>query len=586
MLARQTYAVIAFAVVFIVLVVLLFVFRRQIAGAVPNSTSQQALAAGYGYYDEPVSSDCLTMTLPSRCSDTGIITQVQRCVSNPSTGRGCLDNKGNQTFATIITRKSCLPLCRSSGWVNQVTGQCRIPVEMPRLGRRVKRQRGTPLKLASNSSIEPVCYPRDVVGVQTVSKTCAPIDATGPNTCTYEYPYTITPETPPIPPECKLGPNNQVTCSVGYTYTVEEPCIPNLDEDKVCGVWRLQEGETCTYSGSPIKTNDCRNPKGGKYTSDTDILDVGWTTLPMTCVRDTDYSQPAKACLPITDCVQPNDAFTTLLGARPPVICGAQPTCARFCFYLPEDTKNAWNPGIKRLIGTFQQMVSGDYGLGLNNVPCPAPDGKYLAPDIIPTTAPLSDCFGDPKWPLETTNCMWFNINQPTRYGVPISCTGGDVLQYSGLYMTFKPTRPMTSPQVLYCNILVVLGKNYVGWLDKGSSTIVWRQAALEGLFTSQLLTEFMVTLSGDTYTIRFADGTPITVDIAAPPSLVNSPALTLENVSFTLPITDINILHVILNRRQTRWDPTSCNIMYSYPPPPGYPSPDVTSLPLAGPTP
>ncbi|CAH6418787.1 Hypothetical protein POVN_LOCUS509 [uncultured virus] len=354
----------------------------------------------------------------------------------------------------------------------------------------------------------------------------------------------------------------------------------------------------CTYADSIVQSGLCRGPVGVPYVGDTKIFDLGWTGLEMKCVRVDDASQEAKYCAPYAGCVSPGDAYTRLFEGNgdPVVVCAERPSCARFCAFAPGEVQGAWVPGIKQLIGNFQLMVSpvGDhnFAFGLNNVPCPQPpSGRYIVPDFPRSTAPLSDCLGDPLYPLSDTPALWFDATdiatRPQRYGLPsLGCSEGAVVQMTGLYMTFKPTRPMQTPNVLWCNILVVLGKNYIGWLTRVGGTVTWVQSDLSGTYNKvgdvEPTSEFRVELKADnSYNIQFDTGTEIVVPTTESTSTGDIRSLNLSKVYFTQRVDNFNELHIILNRRQTRWNPQSCNAMYLYPPPTGYPFPDASADPL-----
>src|SRR5260221_6472769 len=92
-------------------IVLLFLFRQEIFGFGPMS-KDEALSRGYGYYDESITTSCMNSS--GKCSELGVQTTVTNCIPNPTTGRGCIDSNGSQTYKSIITHSNCVPQCRAS----------------------------------------------------------------------------------------------------------------------------------------------------------------------------------------------------------------------------------------------------------------------------------------------------------------------------------------------------------------------------------------------------------------------------------------------------------------------------------------
>jgi hypothetical protein len=72
----------------------------------------------FGTYSPGLISSC-----PVACGQTGTTTQIQVCVPNPTTGKGCLVD-GVQTFHPITTQISCNNPCPSSVWETISTTPC------------------------------------------------------------------------------------------------------------------------------------------------------------------------------------------------------------------------------------------------------------------------------------------------------------------------------------------------------------------------------------------------------------------------------------------------------------------------------
>lgn len=564
---RQNVVVIVLLIVLLVVLVLLFIFRRRLIGISPNMTRDQALAAGYGYYEEPVIGDCITPVTPSTCSQTGTQTATSVCIVNPTTGRGCIDSSGAQTFATRSTQRSCVPLCRSSGWIDEITTGCMLPT--------------------GSDGKELPCYQRNTAGTRTIRRTCQAIDATGPNTCTYTVPLG---NTGVIPPQCRLDAiGTTVTCQVGYVLTQQQSCVPNV-EGKVCGVWRVSAEEPCLGSTSISQAGVCLDANANPYTQDTQIMSIGWTAIPMKCVQDDDFTKPGVYCPQPSDCVMPGSAYGRMAtaGGNPVTICGPTPGCGRLCTFYPPVVSGNWVPSIKQLILNFQILTTTDgfsqYALGLNNVPCPSENGRFLAPDVVQTTVPLSDCLGDPNRPLRPTFPLWLNLTsmsqQLTRYNLDPSCTFDKIEVGSSLYVTFRPTRPAQIGTQLNCNIFCILGKNYVGWLRRlGGSEAIWDQTTFGTIPTGSEYEFIVLGQSGQygpfTYQIYNTDMSSVVITTS------DRKTINMERIQIAKQVSNLETLQAILNARQTRWDPTNCNVMYTYPPPPGYMKPDNSVNPL-----
>jgi hypothetical protein len=72
----------------------------------------ESLQEGFGYYGEEESQGCFSSD--GKCTTQGYETFVQYCKPHPTTGKGCIDENGNQTYATIIKKKPCKVQCTTS----------------------------------------------------------------------------------------------------------------------------------------------------------------------------------------------------------------------------------------------------------------------------------------------------------------------------------------------------------------------------------------------------------------------------------------------------------------------------------------
>jgi hypothetical protein len=83
---------------------------------------------GYGTYSTVFETGCLTAD--GKCSTNGIKYSTQYCVAHPTTGRGCLDENGEMTFASQTLQNVCLPNCRQYT-LNQLSGLSSTGKELP-----------------------------------------------------------------------------------------------------------------------------------------------------------------------------------------------------------------------------------------------------------------------------------------------------------------------------------------------------------------------------------------------------------------------------------------------------------------------
>jgi hypothetical protein len=521
---------------------------------------QQALVDGVGYYDEPNVGECMPVNPgQSLCHQPGVRTVVRRCIPNSVTSRGCVTSQG-MTYDMKVEEETCVPLCRASIWSSVVSSGCTRP-PLPPEG----------------------CYTSNT-GTLTRSQTCVPNDAFGTNTCTYRRSFN---STEPIPTGCSLDQiGTVVTCSVGTTLITEEQCLADFGDEQNCGVWRVDSTQPCSFSDAPLRSQACQRPGGGLFTDDVDILKPGWVPQGMSCVKASDSTQSTSICPPVPDCVESSQAYSALTAAQttlqPVVLCGHPPGCIRKCLFYPD--VDSTHTGLRSIIGTFQIITlvneGNVYSLGLNNVPCPSLGGNFIRGASLRNTAPLGDCFGDPLKPLEDTPSLLINMStiaaSPQTHHLSSDCKLGidqavvpskSIVQMSSLYVTFRPTRNIVDPNVLYCNIFAILGQRYLGVLTVNSSNLAWTHSNFDTSSGAEFKVSF---LSDNTYSIRLADDTPVTS------VTTDKQTLNLDNVQLIMRVTDFNALHEILRDRQTRLNPQSCNAMYSYPPPRTYPRPDV----------
>ena len=82
-----------------------------------QTDTKNSLEQGFGYYSNEESLGCFSKT--GKCSVEGVETTIQYCKPHPQTGNGCIDDKGNQTFNTIIRKRPCKIQCTASKFTTE-----------------------------------------------------------------------------------------------------------------------------------------------------------------------------------------------------------------------------------------------------------------------------------------------------------------------------------------------------------------------------------------------------------------------------------------------------------------------------------
>ena len=98
--------IILFSVISLIVILTIPRIKRK------QKNANLSLQEGFGYYTPEISLGCITES--GDCTDEGIEKTVQYCKPNPSTGKGCIDEEGKQTFKTIVKEKPCRLQCYSS----------------------------------------------------------------------------------------------------------------------------------------------------------------------------------------------------------------------------------------------------------------------------------------------------------------------------------------------------------------------------------------------------------------------------------------------------------------------------------------
>ncbi len=591
---NTTFTLIIVFIFMIITLVFIFILRNDLFKFIVNEED-------FGTYTDPLISDCYNQT--GKCSDLGTRTITESCIPNNITGKGCLDDKNNQTFATRITVETCTPICRSNIWLTESETQC----------------------IYTPDDINKICIPADTLGTQSVSQTCVPNDSTGSNECIIE----VNPAIPSsVPPGCTIdvSTNNLAHCSTGTTVTITKKCPVVENVKPECGVYAIrkvidEEYTVATYqcvnSIFPIPTNQCYGYDGIKYGLDSDFLKPGWNTLEMECVpyinttaTGTIPEPPTQQeiCLPYTNCLI--DSMTivdnVINGNIQTVRCEdfnniTVPGCVQSCIYLPENFEpvTLWPPEFAALFGTLTYPQKGNHVVTMKYTPCPLDyNNAYVDPNYF-SEAIFSDCFAYLGIPLLSGITVGVvNVveaqNNYTLYNIIHTCTAPHIATSSSLLWVFKPRVTQNNSFQFRCAIFMIFGKNAAGYLTYNDGNLIWVQGQTS-IFNDYGITEeqadtFIITYNGSTYTISYESGVelvPLSIPIFSPNGINGS--ITLDGLNFVSPIfngaplnsiEDINIraeaIPYLLNLRYTREDPNTCNIFYKGSLPPGYPVPDI----------
>ena len=101
-------------IVGIIVVVLIFVFKDKLFGGgkhLAAKTQPELAAKGFGTYSKIAESPCITSD--GKCNIAGIKYVTEFCTPHSDTGKGCIDENGEQTFNSRQTTKLCQQNCRS-----------------------------------------------------------------------------------------------------------------------------------------------------------------------------------------------------------------------------------------------------------------------------------------------------------------------------------------------------------------------------------------------------------------------------------------------------------------------------------------
>ena len=365
-----------------------------------------------------------------------------------------------------------------------------------------------------------------------------------------------------------------------------------------CGIWAVSNSTNTT-------TSPCRYQTGPSYTSDCNIgtntllasglydptllFDFGYLSTPMKCV--TSGTNTSGTCLSLitegvscaTDLSQVNAMITNNANPRSVLVCtdpsnSNVPGCVQPCIFVAPTNQldlSFWNSQYQSLIGSYLTIsipnatqISGSNFLSLRHVPCSTISTDALDSTRKPSDAVFYDCTGDPAKSLVSVRTIlaYSGGDQNGSYWDKAWCTSDQIVNMNSLILMIKPVKP-TSASVLDCNIIGILGKRYIGWLDveigtDGLTYLVWKQAK-SGPTSSfgdlPLSPRFTITApSTTTYSIMsYNQTTPIYSDSYG----TTAQALT----SINLNVQDMTNIDTYLFSREDRCQANSCSLQFDY---------------------
>lgn len=305
-----------FIICIFIILLLFFLYRIEIFGISDSLTNEEYLNLGYGYYDIPQQTECINQT--NKCSEKGIISEIQVCIPNEKTKNGCIKKGSIQTFESKISEKNCISSCRYSIWGKTHISECFL----------------------DNNDI---CFFNNK-GFKILEKKCIQNDAYGMNTCSYDLNTNSK-----IFDGCVLNSNGYtVECNVGSIYKEIQTCnnpvnLDTLEELKHCGSWKVDKdaykkdeniaknfNDDCLNPNNEInKTSYCYNFQDGNILNNNNI--IGFTKIPFYC--DNDVCSKNYNCIDETTLNGRIQIYNNMKNNISTVICnnGISPICVKLC---------------------------------------------------------------------------------------------------------------------------------------------------------------------------------------------------------------------------------------------------------------
>jgi hypothetical protein len=365
-----------------------------------------------------------------------------------------------------------------------------------------------------------------------------------------------------------------------------------------CGIWAVSDSTNtttspCRYQTTPAYTSDCNTGTNTVLTSGlydpTLLFDFGYLSTPMKCI--TSGTNTSGTCLSLTtegvpcaaDFSQVNTMIPNNVNPSSVLVCkdpsnSNVPGCVQPCIFVAPTNQldlSSWNAQYHNLIGSYLTISipnatqsSGSNFLTLRHVPCSTITTDALDSNRKPSDAVFYDCTGNPTKSLVSVRTMlaYSGGDQNGAYWDKAWCTSDQIVNMNSLLVMIKPVKP-TSASGLDCNIIGILGKRYIGWLDlevgpDGLTYLVWKQAKsgpTSNFGDLPVSPRFTISASSaTTYNIN-----PYNQSTAIYSDSYGAAAQILTSLNFN--IQDMTNVDTYLFSREDRCQVNSCSLQFDY---------------------
>ena len=108
--------IIVFAIILAVSLLLIMIYRKKLFRK-KQEDKKNSLLQGYGFYSDPITHPCTNNT--GKCTEASTQITVFKCIPNPSTGKGCINDEGVMSYDTKKIAKPCQQQCLGSLFTKQ-----------------------------------------------------------------------------------------------------------------------------------------------------------------------------------------------------------------------------------------------------------------------------------------------------------------------------------------------------------------------------------------------------------------------------------------------------------------------------------
>lgn len=570
-------------IVTIIILVVIYLFRKRLFGSTINENTSDM---GYGSYSEPTLTTCVSET--GLCTDEAFQYRIEECIPNKDTGRGCIDENGEQNFKQRVSQVSCIPQCYSGIW---------------------KRNKESTCGLENFDS----CIENNQLGNRRITLECIAVDSTGINGC-------ITPvrDTVVSIPGCVIDLDRSVaTCQVGAIVDIDEECVLG-SEYPTCGHWADETGEIlCNTSIDLDTTRECFSIiNGRKFNNIADLYSLGYYNGEMKCVSQVSpgFTTEGIACKR-GECEEKQSSILDILksGSQSGVkIClneAEEPSCLKTCLYydfnvISNISNTVYSKWAQILGKPFIMQLNGGLGLTINHIPCNVSSSdsyvvgsqesnKSILETLDNSLHPLTDCYGNPNNPTLDTPFIAYDPSFLASNSE--TCSTINIIDSTSTIFIVKPLFIFSSV-IMVANIIAIQSTGYFGILGYDNNNVArWYPVTIDELagVIPDNKKVFIGLINNGTFDIRTLNAQPINVlSTVEGMTLLDCTTIPLErNIQIrdidgnTESINPLEVsegddvfpnFHSYLNYRGTRQNPYNCNFLYSYPPPLSYPMYDV----------